>query len=125
MAVQVQMSKEQELALEKERRPGKRADLSATAIAFTGNAKDELTFRNISTSGAALTTRSEMSETQLVLLTFKLPGSSPGSSQSLAINSIIVRKESLGNDALIGVEFIDPSDQAVVAIEQYVHGSRS
>ena len=121
MAVQVAMSREQQLALESKRRPMQRADLTVPAFAFAGTTKHELTFRNISRSGAALTTTAEIAQTQLLLLTFEFPGST----KRMAINAIVVRKESLRKESVLGIDFVDPPDQAVSTIEQYVSGGRS
>jgi hypothetical protein len=116
MRVEVSLSKEQQREFEIQQRPMKRAALDATSVGFVGNKRHEMTFRNISTSGAALTTESGMLETELVLLTFRLPESNQG----LAINCIIVRKETVGKEAQVALEFVDPSDQVVLAIDHYV-----
>ena len=68
-----------------------------------------------------MTTTAEIAQTQLLLLTFEFPGST----KRMAINAIVVRKESLRKESVLGIDFVDPPDQAVSRIEQYVSGGRS
>ena len=75
-------------------------------------------FRNISTTGAALTGTSDLAVTELVLMTFILPGVNRG----LSLNGIVVRKEKMNRGALVAVEFIDPPKETVDAIDHYVSG---
>ncbi len=121
MRVEVTLSAEQERELEEDRQPMSRADLSAPAVAFVGRERHSLEIKNISTTGAALTTDSDLAVTELVMLTFGLPRLSQG----LAINGIVVRKEPLEKGSLVAVEFVDPSKQVVAAIDRYVSGSRA
>jgi hypothetical protein len=118
MRVKVLLSEEQERELEQDRRPMSRADLNGSAVAFVGRQRHAMEFRNISTTGAALTGTSDLAVTELVLLTFILPGVNRG----LSLNGIVVRKEKMNRAALVAVEFIDPPKETVDAIDHYVSG---
>lgn len=120
MHVKVALSAEQQRDLERDRRPKNRVDLDTSAVAFVGGKRYSLELQNISTTGAALTSDSFLSVTELLLLSFTLPESSRG----LAINCIVVRKQQLEKGALIAVEFLDPSEQVQAEIKRYVTRSR-
>ena len=93
-----------------------RAASTKEVLAFFGSDRHLLSIRDLSASGAALISKTPLPEISSVRLHFKLSDRP----ETLVVDGVPVRSRPLDGGTLIAVRFLDPPDNVVALIEDFV-----
>ncbi len=116
MGVEVGYSKDQLRKLVTDPLPKRRININSAVVLYLGSDSRELKLSNLSASGAALISDSELPEILFVWMTFSLTDSS----SPIEISGIPVRSEETEDGILIGMRFLNPPDRVIEEIEEFI-----
>ena len=116
MGVKVAYSKEQLKSLVSAPLPKRRIEIDSAAVVYFGSDRRQLKLQNLSASGVALISDSNLPENSFFRMIFRLKESS----SPIDISGIPVRSEVTENGTLIGMRFLDPPDRVIDEIEEFI-----
>ena len=116
MGVNVDYSTEQLKDLVAGPAPKRRIEIDSAVVVYFGSDSRQLQLRNLSASGAALMSDSELPDISFIRMIFRLTGSS----YPIEVSGISVRSQETPDGTLIGMRFLDPPDRIIHEIEEFV-----